>query len=52
MDIEDASVILAPAPTGVGEDAVIQEHVCAAVRALFERGLSKSAIAERLGLDR
>lgn len=52
MDIEDASVMLLPAPTGVGEDVMIQEHVCAAVRALFERGLSKSAIGERLGLDR
>lgn len=30
---------------------MIHEHVWGAIRALFERGLSKSAIAQRLGID-
>jgi hypothetical protein len=52
MEIDDDLVISPSTPAGAEEETVIEEHVGAAMCALFERGLSKSAIAERLGLHR
>lgn len=52
METESSSEILTSTASGVEGGSVIQEHVCTEVRTLFESGLSKFAIAERLGLNR
>ncbi|HSJ74977.1 MAG TPA: IS21 family transposase [Gemmatimonadales bacterium] len=49
--MELRSEMLAGAPGGAAEEALIEESRWGAVRALWERGVSKKAIARELGLD-
>lgn len=51
MEMELRSEMLAGAPGGAAEEALIEESRWGAVRALWERGVSKKAIARELGLD-
>src|SRR5262245_32452998 len=43
--------ILSSVPTGTEEETVIKQNRWCQIRALFEQGLSKSAIARELGID-
>lgn len=51
MEREPRSEMLAAAPGGAAEAELIDERSWGAVRALWERGVSKKAIARELGLD-
>jgi transposase len=43
--------IISSAPIGIEEEAVVKQNLWCRIRALFEQGLSKSAIARELGID-
>jgi transposase len=43
--------IISSVPTGIEEETVIKQNLWCRIRALFEQGLSKSAIARELGID-
>jgi transposase len=43
--------IISSAPVGIEEETVVKQNLWCRIRALFEQGLSKSAIARELGID-
>ena len=52
MQVQSSSAILPSEPLiGPGEEAVINQNECGAVRALWRKGVAKKAIARQLGLD-
>src|SRR5215510_12201973 len=51
MDLEQRSEKLSVAPGGAAEEPLIEQSTWGAVRALWERGVSKKAIARELDLD-
>ena len=51
MELQSRSPIPPPAQRGAGEDPVINQNVWGAVRALWEQGVAKRAIARQLELD-
>ena len=51
MEREENSAILPSVPTGTEEDSVVRQNQWCQIRALFEQGVNKTAIARELGID-
>lgn len=51
MERNENSEILPSVPTGTEEDSVVKENLWCQIRAHFEQGMNKTAIARELGID-
>ena len=51
MEPREDRVILSSVPTGTEEDSVVRQNQWCEIRALFENGANKTAIARQLGVD-
>ena len=51
MEPREDRVILSSVPTGTEEDSVVRQNQWCEIRALFENGANKTAIARELGVD-
>ena len=51
MERNENTMIISSIPVGIEEEKVVNQNLWCRIRALFEQGLNKSAIARELGVD-
>ena len=51
MERAENSGIISSVPPGTEEDSLVKQNLWCQIRAFFEKGMTKTAIARELGLD-